>query len=126
MHNANMMRVNSRSESYDGNGNFPQDKRQQHRQKVLALFEAIDSGNLDAARHAFQALVNFDASTLADAQFVRLSKFLQAGSIYLAQQLVKEIKSNFANTASQAAAQKKVSQAPALRLDGLHVVDIRA
>ncbi len=126
MNNANMMRVISRSESYAGNGNSHQDKRQQHRQKVLALFEAINSGNLDAARHAFQALVNFDASTLVDAQFVRLSKFLQAGSIYLAQQLVKEIKSNLANTASQAAAQKKKSQAPALRLDGLHVVDIRA
>lgn len=126
METVNMMRVNARSGSYAGHGGASHDKQQQHRQKMLALFEAINSGNLDAARHAFQALVSCDASTLADAQFVRLSKFLQAGSIYLAQQLVKEIKSNFANTASQAAAQKKKSQAPTLRVDGLHVVDIRA
>lgn len=126
METANMMRVNARSGSYAGHGSSSHDKQQQHHQKVLALFEAINSGNLEGARHAFKALVNFDSKTLADAQFGRLSKFLETGSIYLAQQLVKEIKSAWVNAQPLPPKQNPQPQAPAIRLDGLHVVDIRA
>lgn len=126
METANMMRVNARSGNFAGNGSAFHDKQQQHRQKVLALFEAINSGNLDAARHAFQALVNFDATTIADPQFARLVKFLEAGSIYLAQQLVKEIKSAWINAQPLRPTQGRKSQATSIRLDGLHVVDVRA
>ena len=126
MKTANMMRVNARSGNFAGNGSAFHDKQQQHRQKVLALFEAINSGNLDAARHAFQALVNFDATTIADPQFARLAKFLEAGSIYLAQQLVKEIKSAWINAQPLRPTQGRKSQATSIRLDGLHVVDVRA
>ncbi len=126
METANMMRVNARSGNFAGNGGASHDKQQQHRQKVLALFEAINSGNLDAARHALQALVNFDATTMANPQFARLGKFLEVGSIYLAQQLAKEIKSSWVNAQPLRAKQPTHAQAPALRLDGLHMVDLRA
>ena len=126
METANMMWVNARSGSCAGQGGASHDKQQQHRQKVLALFEAINSGNLDAARHAFQALVNFDATTIANPQFARLAKFLEAGSIYLAQRLTKEIKSAWVNSQPLQAKQAAHTQTPALRLDGLHMVDLRA
>ncbi len=127
MDTANTMRVNARSGSFAGHGNSPNDKQQQHRQKVQALFEAIGSGNLLNSRHAFQALVNFDGATLADPQFLRISKFLDASSIYLAQQVVKEIKASLINAQTFRSTPKpQKAQSPALRLDGLHVVDLRA
>ena len=94
METANMMRVNARSGSFAGQGNAQQDRQQQHRQKVYALFDAIDSENLEASKQAFQALINFEPRTSANPQFDRLSKLLNAGSIYLAQQLIKDIKSS--------------------------------
>jgi len=124
-----MMRVNARSGSFAGNGSAFHDKQQQRRQKVLALFEAINGANLDAARHAFQALVNIDATTTANPQFARLSKLLEAGSIYLAQQLVKEIKSALVNAQPLQAKQAPYPSMSAstsmsmLKVDGLHIVD---
>jgi predicted transcriptional regulator len=126
METANMMRVNARSGSFAGNGSAFHDKQQQHRQKMLALFEAINSANLDAASHAFQALVNFDVTTMANPHFARLSKLLEAGSIYLAQQLVKEIKSALVNAQPLQAKQTTYPPAPKLKVDGLHIVDLRA
>ena len=74
METANMMRVNARSGSFAGQGNAQQDRQQQHRQKVYALFDAIDSENLEASKQAFQALINFEPRTSANPQFDRLSK----------------------------------------------------
>ncbi len=127
MDTTNMMRVNGRSGSFAGHGNSPNDKQQQHRQKVQALFEAIGSGNLEASRYAFQALVSFDPATLNDLQFLRISKFLDASSINLAQQVVKEIKATWINAQPLRSKPKpQKAQSPSLRLDGLHVVDVRA
>jgi hypothetical protein len=127
MDTANTMRVNARSNGYSGNSSTPHDKQQQNRQKVQALFEAIGSGNLETSRHAFQALVNFDPATLNDPQFLRISKFLDASSIYLAQQVVKEIKASWIKAQPLRSKPKpQKAQSPALRLDGLHVVDVRA
>ena len=127
MDTANRMRVNARSNGYSGNSSTPHDKQQQHRQKVQALFEAIGSGNLETSRHAFQALVNFDSATANDPQFLRISRFLDASSIYLAQQVVKEIKASWIHAQPLRSTPKpQKAQSPALRLDGLHVVDLRA
>ena len=127
MDTANMMRVNARSNGYSGNSSTPHDKQQQHRQKVQALFEAISSGNLETSRQAFRALVNFDPAAANDPQFLRISKFLDASSIYLAQQVVKEIKASWINAQPLRLTPKpQQAQTPSLRLDGLHVVDVRA
>lgn len=126
MEAANLMRVNARSGNFAGNGNSPKDKQQQHRQKVLALFGAVNGGNLDAARHAFLALANFDASITASAHYVNLSKLLEAGSIYLAQQLVKDIKISSVKALPPKSITQDQSTAAVPRIDGLHLVDLRA
>lgn len=126
METANMLRVNARSGSYAGHGNSSHDKQQQQRQKLLALLEAIQSGHLEAAKQAFQALVNGDANLLSDAHFVRLSKCLASANLYQAQQCARDIKSAWVNAQPLAAHPKPHAQAPAFRPDGLHVVDLRA
>ena len=48
-----------------GGNNSPQtpsDREKQRRQKLQALLDNLKAGNLDAARTAFIALVNFDPS----------------------------------------------------------------
>jgi hypothetical protein len=126
METANMMRVNARSGSFAGQGNAQQDRQQQHRQKVYALFDAIDSENLEASKQAFQALINFEPRTSANPQFDRLSKLLNAGSIYLAQQLIKDIKSSWINAQPLNPLQQQKSPIPTKRIYGLHIVDVRA
>jgi hypothetical protein len=100
METTDMMRVNARTRSYTGNGNSQRNKDQQHRHKVFALFDAINSGNVTEAKLALQALINYDATSLLNPQFVRLSKLLESGSINFAQQLVNEIKVSWVNSLS--------------------------
>ncbi len=97
MEPTSMMRVNAHSSSYGGHGSTPQDRQHQRRQKKLALIDAVEHGHLEASKHALKVLMNFDQSLSTDAQFVRLSKALDAGSVYLAQQIVREIKAKLIN-----------------------------
>ena len=97
MESTSMMRVNAHPGSYGGHGSTPQDRQQQRRQKILALFDAVEHGHLDASKLALKVLMNFDHALSTDAQFVRLSKALDAGSVYLAQQIVREIKARLIN-----------------------------
>jgi len=97
MEPTSMMRVNAHSSSYGGQGSTPQDRQHQRRQKKLALIDAVEHGNLEASKHALKVLMNFDHSLSTDAHFVRLSKALDAGSVYLAQQIVREMKATLIN-----------------------------
>jgi hypothetical protein len=81
-------------------------------------------------------LMNFDQSLSTDAQFVRLSKALDAGSVYLAQQIVREIKAKLINATPLATHTTQVAHAahavhaphpPRPQLpDGSHWVDTQA
>jgi hypothetical protein len=127
METANMMRVNARPGSYGGQGQTPQDRQQQRRQKLGVLFEAVEQGNLEASRLALKKLMNFDHALATDAHFVRLSKALDAGGMYLAQQLVREIKTKFINATPLLVHAPKIE--PTSRLyhtEGMHFVDTRA
>ncbi len=127
MDTANMMRVNARSGGYAGQGGAPHDRQQMRRQKILALFEAVESGNLEAAKIAFKVLINFDRSLLSDSGFVRLSQTLEAGSVYVAQKIVRDMKIKLVN-AHPIAPRTNTSGAanrPAIS-DGLHVIVLRA
>jgi hypothetical protein len=97
MEPTSMMRVNAHPGSYGGQGSSPQDRQHQRRQKKLALIDAVEHGHLDASKHALQMLMNFDQSLSTDAHLVRLSKALDAGSVYLAQQIVRDIKAKLIN-----------------------------
>ena len=127
METASMMRVNAHPGSYGGHGSTPQDRQQQRRHKILALFDAVEHGHLDAAKHAFKVLMNFDHALSTDAQFVRLSKALEAGSVYVAQHIVREIKTKFINATPLAAHAVDVVNPPTRphQPDGMHLVDTR-
>jgi hypothetical protein len=127
METANMMRISPHHGGYGGHGSTPQDRQQQRRQKILALFEAVEHGHLDAAKLVLKVLMNFDHALSTDAQFVRLSKALEAGGVYLAQQVVREIKAKFINATPLAA---HAAHAPhplkPHTPDGMHFVDTQA
>ena len=127
METANMMRISPHHGSYGGHGSTPQDRQQQRRQKILALFEAVEHGHLDAAKPALKVLMNFDHALSTDAQFVRLSKALDAGSVYLAQQVVRDIKAKLINATPLVAHAAHVPHPPKPHTpDGMHFVDARA
>jgi len=127
MDTTNMLRVNAHPGSYGGLGNSPQDRQQQRRQKMLAVFDAVENGNLEASKLAFKSLMNFDRTFLADSQFTRLSKALDAGSIYLAQQVVREIKTKLINAAPIGSRPSHNDHPPRFHhTDGLHLIDTQA
>jgi hypothetical protein len=127
MEPTSMMRVNAHSSSYGGHGSTPQDRQHQRRQKKLALIDAVEHGHLEASKHALKVLMNFDQSLSTDAHFVRLSKALDAGSVYLAQQIVREIKAKFVNATPLAAHAAHAPQPPKPHTpDGMHFVDTQA
>jgi hypothetical protein len=127
METASMMRVNAHPGSYGGHGSTPQDRQQQRRQKILALFDAVEHGHLDAAKHAFKVLMNFDHALSTDAHFVRLSRALDAVGLYLAQQIVREIKAKLINATPLATHAAHVPHPPKPHTpDGIHFVDTRA
>ena len=128
MESTSMMRVNAHPGSYGGHGSTPQDRQQQRRQKILALFDAVEHGHLDASKLALKVLMNFDHALSTDVQFVRLSKALDAGSVYLAQQTVRDIKAKLVNASPLVAHAVHVAHPPSRshQPDGMHFVDTRA
>ncbi len=127
METANMMRISPHHGGYGGHGSTPQDRQQQRRQKILALFEAVEHGHLDAAKLVLKVLMNFDHALTTDAQFVRLSKALEAGGVYLAQQIVREIKAKFINATPLAVHAAHAPHPPKPHTpDGMHFVDTQA
>ncbi len=127
MEPANMMRISAHHGGYGGHGSTPQDRQQQRRQKILALFEAVEHGHLDHAKLALKVLMNFDHALSTDAQFVRLSKALDAGGVYLAQQIVRDIKAKFINATPLAAHAAHAPHPPKPHTpDGMHFVDTQA
>ena len=128
METTSMMRVNAHPGSYGGQGGTPQDRQQHRRQKILALFDAVEHGQLEASKLALKMLMNFDHALSTDAQFVRLSKALDAGSVYVAQQVVREMKTKFVNALPLSAHAVPVPHPPSRphQPDGMHFVDTRA
>lgn len=127
METANTMRVNAYAGSYGGHGGSTQDRQHQRRQKIAALLDALTQGNLEAAKLAFKVLANFDRALTAEPLFVRLSKFLEAGSVYLAQQVARDIKARLINAmpvVARPAQTEVIARAP--QPDGLHFIDTRA
>lgn len=125
MEPTSMMRVNAHPGSYGERGSTPQDRQQQRRQKLLALLEAVAQGNLDTAKLTLKILMNIDPALGADLQFVRLSKALEAGNLYVAQHIVRELKTKLINATPFAAHHTHAAALPAHthRPDGLHFVD---
>ena len=79
-----------------GGNNSPQtpsDREKQRRQKLQALLDNLKAGNLDAARTAFIALVNFDPSMSSDPNLGKIGAALQSSNLYAAQHFGLELQS---------------------------------
>lgn len=60
------LRIDANGKRWDGNSSPQGDKQQRRRQKLQALLQTLKAGDLDAARLAFTALINFDPTVSAD------------------------------------------------------------
>ena len=79
-----------------GGNNSPQtqsDREKQRRQKLQALLDNLKAGDLDAARTAFTALVNFDPSMSSDPNLDKIGAALQSSNLYAAQRFGLELQS---------------------------------
>ncbi len=73
--------------SHQGHG---QSRRQQ---KLETLLQCIQTGEVDAARQAFIALVNFDLSVSADPYLSKIGAALQSSNLYAAKHFAQEFQS---------------------------------
>jgi hypothetical protein len=79
-----------------GGNNSPQtqgDRQKQRRQKLQALLDSLKAENLDAARTAFIALINFDPSSSSDPNLDKIGAALQISDLYVAQHFGLELQS---------------------------------
>jgi hypothetical protein len=72
------LRVNDNSRQWGGNNSSQGDRQNRRKQKLEALLQSINAGDLDSARQAFIALVNFDLSVSADPYLTRLALLCKA------------------------------------------------
>ena len=85
------LRIDGNARQWGGN-NSPQGDRQNcRRQKLQALLQSLKAGDLDAARQAFTALVNFDPSVSADPYLSKIGAALQSSNLDAAQHFGQEI-----------------------------------
>ena len=87
------LRINGKPQQWGG-GNSPQGERQNRRkQKLEALLHSIIAGDLDTARQAFIALVNFDPSVSTDPYLTKIGAALQSSNLYAAKHFAQELQS---------------------------------
>ena len=85
------LQIDANGKHWGGN-NLPQgDKQQRRRQKLQALLQSLKAGELDAARLAFTALINFDPSISGDPCLNKIGSALQSSNLYAAQHFCLEL-----------------------------------
>ena len=116
-----------------GGNNSPQtpsDREKQRRQKLQALLDNLKAGNLDAARTAFIALVNFDPSMSSDPNLDKIGAALQSSNLYAAQHFGLELQSRGVQLQTIPSTQSMTSMIKAPQLwdehDGTARVDLCA
>ena len=85
------LRIDANSKHWGGNNSPQGDKHQRRRQKLQALLEGLKAGELDAARLAFTALINFDPSISGDPCLNKIGSALQSSNLYAAQHFCLEL-----------------------------------
>ena len=85
------LRIDANGKHWGGNHSPQGDKQQRRRQKLQALLQSLKAGELDAARLAVTALVNFDPTVSADPYLNKLGAALQSSNLYAAQHFGLEI-----------------------------------
>ena len=85
------LRIDANGKHWGGNNSPQGDKQQRRRQKLQALLQSLKAGELDAARLAFTALVNFDPTVSSDPYLSKLGAALQSSNLYAAQHFGLEL-----------------------------------
>ena len=85
------LRIDANGKHWGGNNSPQGDKHQRRRQKLQALLQSLKAGELDAARLAFTALINFDPSISGDPCLNKIGSALQSSNLYAAQHFGLEL-----------------------------------
>jgi hypothetical protein len=87
------LRIDANAKQWGGNNSPQGDRQNRRRQKLQALLQALKAGELDAARLAFTALINFDPSVSFDPYLHKIGSALQSSNLYAAQHFGLELQS---------------------------------
>jgi len=85
------LRIDANGRQWGGNNSPQEDRHSRRRQKLQTLLLSLRAGELEAARQAFTALVNFDPSASVDPYLSKIGAALQGSNIYTAQHFGQEI-----------------------------------
>jgi len=99
-----VQRIDPNARQWGGNNSPQGDKHSRRRQKLQALLLSLKAGELDAARQAFTALVNFDPSVSLDPYLSKIGAALQSSNLYAAQHFGQEIQNRGFHLQSPASA----------------------
>jgi len=91
MDSANALRVEAYSRNWNGQNASSEDRKRQRARKLKDLLDALIEGNLEGARQAFVALINFDPTVAQDPYLSKISSALQSSNLYAAQHFAKEL-----------------------------------
>ena len=84
------LRIDGNARQWGGNNSPQGDRQNRRREKLQALLQSLKAGDLDAARQAFTALVNFDPSVSTDPYPSKIGAALQSSNLYAAQHFGQE------------------------------------
>ena len=85
------LRIDGNFRQWGGNNSPQGDRHNRRRQKLQVLLQALKAGELDAARLAFTALINFDPSVSSDPYLHKIGSALQSSNLYAAQHFGLEL-----------------------------------
>ena len=125
------LRIDGNARQWDGNNSPQGDRQNRRRQKLQTLLQSLKAGDLDAARQAFTALVNFDPSVSSEPYLSKIGAALQSSNLYAAQHFGQEIQNRSVQlqaSTSAAHVAKQISDKPTAQniYSGLTGVDLSA
>jgi len=86
-------RINGNPQHWGGSNSSQGERQNRRKQKLEALLHSIIAGDLDTARQAFIALVNFDPSVSTDPYLTKIGAALQSSNLYAAKHFAQELQS---------------------------------
>lgn len=86
-------RINGNTQHWGGRNSSQGERQNRRKQKLESLLQSIIAGDLDSARQAFIALVNFDPSVSTDPCLTKIGAALQSSNLYAAKHFAQELQS---------------------------------
>ena len=125
------LRIDANAGQWGGNNSPQGEKHSRRRQKLQTLLLSLKAGELEAARQAFTALVNFDPSASVDPYLSKIGAALQSSNLYTAQYVGQEIQNRSFQLQSSASAAHVTKQIGGRQIEqniysGLNRIDLSA